>query len=357
MRGSRAFRALTATGLLVATLLLGFFLWSFFRAGGSSSSPPVADRASEPSYIVAADTHGAIVQDAQGQSFRGVAAQGGLVWTSAQALLDGDTLVCAARCPQAVASGGLDALNGVGTPTVEPILLGGAKGQFAEAFKTTVVAADGGDSVLVQGDASGEAWILNDGEKVETATAQVAVVPSSGSSRLILGNVPSGDVVLRALTPTESGWRIGPQHTAKTFFGCVGDGGRLAYEGQTGIEIVGGRSGPTTVSSIVDAGECSFTASGWVVARFAVSSGGKKTTELWATDGTGDVLWHDRMDGEVRVSANPRDDEFVASDGTVARTYSLTGGLQKTIKGVRHAVYIGTGQLVALDISGDVQWL
>ncbi len=336
-------------------MVLGFYLWTFFRAGGSSAPPPRPDLAQEPSYLVAADAHGVVVLDAQHQAYRGVSRDGATSWTSTRAFADGDTLVCARRCPRAVASGGLDALNGIGTPTVTPIPLGGLSATFPAAFKTTVAAIDEHGSVLVQADTAGAAWVLNGQEKTTTGTAQVAVVPSSGGQRLIVGDLPSGETVLRALTPVEDGWHLGPQHTGKGFFGCAGTGDRLAYQDATGV-LVAHSGSSRHVSSMTDAGECSFTSTGLVIAQF--TAGGTGTTSvLETTDSHGTPRWHQKMSGEARVSGNPTTDEFVATDGKTARVFTLAGHLKRAIKNVRHAVYLPSGHLVVLDTDGTVRWL
>ncbi|GGL37556.1 hypothetical protein GCM10012283_20190 [Phycicoccus endophyticus] len=335
---------------------LGVYLWSFFRGGGSTSSgPPTGKPGGEPSYIVAADDAGAIVLDGQRQTVRGVSRSGGDAWTSTRAFADGDTVVCAGTCPAAVASGGIDALNGLGTPTVTPLNLGGATASYPSAFKSTVVAATGAKSVLVQGDASGSAWVSIGGSRVPAASAQVAVVQGSSGASLVIGSRPDGASVVRSLTAGHDGWVLGAELPAHGFFGCAGAGGRVAFGGDDGVLIAKGGT-RTVVPGVKDPSECSFTRSGLVVAQFSAGASATTTTVQVSTS-AGKARWTREFQGEARVSANPREDAFVVTDGKTARVYAGDGSLQRTVENVSHAVYLPSGQLVALGTAGGVKWL
>jgi hypothetical protein len=361
IRAAVAAGATVALAALVPIVVAG-------RSGGGRT-PAGAGAAEAPAevtaYLLDADADGAVVEDGAAGLVRGVRSSGGTAWSDARAYAEAASVICAGRCPAAVASAGIASRVPPGEPDPAPRALG--RGPLSPSLdpraKRRVLAADDGATVVVVGDGDGPAWL--EAWAGDRLTARVAV-PSVDTAWLPTSDRSAAATVtdtadphrfeVRAWRRGADGWTIGGDPVASSVpFGCTGGrGGVIVADPRP--RLVGPAGPPIPVPGLRTGGECAFGAGTAVVAQLSATARGP-VAEVVVIDDSGSVRWRADVGGETRVRADRGSDRFVVvADGTTVER-SADGTVLRTVAGTDDARYDERGQLVVLHRDGSVRWL
>jgi hypothetical protein len=337
--------------------------------------PPPPETGAAAVVIVDADAHGAILFDPAGQAYRGIRRDGTRAWRAPADPAAPIAVACAARCPDAVLSGSVQALVDPDVPDPEPGLLhdGRRRSLLAGAsarHRRLLTAATERDYVAATSD-DARRWrveIHRPGRPAGSTRVDGALPTwqQSPDGRIGLltttgvgdtGDGPPLGARARWFVRRDGGWEpAAPTVDVAGNSACVADDGRALLLGQApAILRVDGRQEPVT--DLDHASDCALTRFGAVVAELTQRAGAGPQARVRAVDARGVVVWRRDLPGEVAVAADPTAPRAAwLYRGTLAELDLRTGRELRTLAGVAAARYDGSGGLVTAGPDGAPTW-
>lgn len=347
--------------VVLATVVLGA------TAGCGGPSPDHDATSGTPDatpVLIDVDPYGAIVLDPRGQ-YVGVTREGTVAWREPAGARRFGQVSCLARCPDAVLSASLDAINSVTVADPQPQLVTGGQWRSLDSVaghKRRILSATNAENlVLAVGDSA--PWRL----EVHQAGMPVTRTPvdgfnatwnesGNGQHALAITSSQEGNLA-HWFARTDTGWRPdGTPTPVAAVQACVApDGSRALLLGRHPV-VIDRQGGQQPWTDLEMAGVCAWGASGGIVAELVRTTSGARS-RLRAFDAAGVVNWRLDVAEEASVTADPTRSRVATRIGRVLHEIDPASGFElRTITGVLAARYDSRGDLVTVIDTGAVTW-
>lgn len=311
--------------------------------------------------LLDADSHGAVVigtPTGEGTPrLFGVDRDGVVRWRADSLAGRLPTVVCAARCPAAIASSGMASANGLAIADEPPAALGEqAHADFAVGHKTSVLSF--GPSGLVQEvvDPAGKAQLRVPGPVPITGWGTRWRPSNDGSVAVALTDVADEQRVdVRVFVAEPGGWRqAGEVRSSNSMFGCASANGRHVMVSDPVPTLVS-TAARAPIAGLEAGGDCGFATDGAVVVEYAVTGSGRRT-RIVTTDLDGKVRHRQEYPFEARIATDLGGrGHLVILDG-YAEERDLDGAATQKLDDVADARYVETGEIASVSGEGAVRW-
>jgi hypothetical protein len=335
------------------------------RPDDPAGRPTAARGVERPApLLIDADPHGAIIMDGQGR-YVGVTRDGAVVWREPAGARAFAAVSCLVRCPDAVLSASVEAINAATAADPVPRLVVDGRWQHLTALgghKRRVLTATSAEELVTAG-GDGTRWWL----ELHRAGAPVRRVAVGGFNSswhesadarngLVVTTVAGGNQA-RWFSRTGSGWRpAGATVRVDGLGACVApDGRRALLLGQRPM-VIDRRGVKRPWTDLVSAGACAWAASGGIVAELSHTGRGPRS-RLRAFDDAGVVRWRLDLTAAALVAADPTGSRVAYLAGRVLHELDPARGVElRTIPGVKAARYDARGELVTITDDATTTW-
>jgi hypothetical protein len=311
--------------------------------------------------LLDADSHGAVVigtPTGEGSPrLFGVNRDGVVMW-QADSLADRlPTVVCAARCPAAIASSGMASANELKIADEPPVALGEqARVDFALGHKTSVLSS--GPSGLVQEmvDTAGNAQLRIPDAVPITGWGTRWRTSNDGSVAVALTDVADEQRVdVRVFVAEPGRWRsVGEVRRSNSMFGCASANGRHVIVSDPTPTLVS-TAARTPIAGLEAGGDCGFVADGAVIAEYAVT-GSQRRTRIVTVDLDGKVRQQQDYPFEARIATDLDGRGHLVILQGHAEERDLSGAATQKLDDVADARYVETGEIASVSEEGAVRW-